>query len=144
MAKYSAVFDENEDIFKEIIGSADLERLINIKVLANNTQKEIGKVMKTNDLVRFMTKQDVVIIINETIFDQLEDNQKRLIADELITWISYNSETDKVVITKPDITTFGSILRKYTFEVYERLHETIKSLYDAKKNDEAENPVVEE
>jgi len=144
MAKYSAVFDENEDIFKEIIGSADLERLINVKVLANNTQKEIGKVMKTNDLVRFMTKQDVVIIINETIFDQLEDNQKRLIADELITWISYNSETDKVVITKPDITTFGSILRKYTFEVYERLHETIKSLYDAKKNDEAENPVVEE
>jgi hypothetical protein len=139
MAKYTTIYDENDNIFKDVIAIADLERLVNVKILANNTQKEIGKVIKTNDLVRFMTKQDVVIIINETIYDQLEEKQKRLVADELVTWISYDTERDRVVITKPDITTFSGILRKYTFEVYERLYETIKSLYDKKKNDDAEN-----
>lgn len=139
MAKYEEVSEFNENIFNEIIAETDLERYINIKILSDNRQKKIGSVVKANPLVKHMTNEDIIIIINEKIFDGLEDSQKRFVADELITEIGYDFEKDKIIIAKHDITTFSGILRKYTFAVYEQVHECIKSLYDAKNNDEAQN-----
>lgn len=143
MAKYEEVSEMNADIFKEIVSEVDLERVVNVIVLADNRQKEIGKVTKANPLVKFMTNEDVIIIINEKIYDGLEDEQKRLVADELVTWIGYDFEKDKVNIVKPDINVHTGVLRKYTFPIYERLQETIKSLYDAKNNQEAEEEEAE-
>jgi len=139
MAKYEEVSGENQNLFADAVADADLERLLNVKVLSDNGQKEIGKVQKANPLVKYLTSEDVIIIINEDIFDGLEDNQKRLVVDELVTQLGYDREKDKLIISKPDINTFGSILRKYSFPIYETLHESIKSLYDAKKGAENEN-----
>jgi len=139
MAKYSEVSEENANIFAEMVAEADLERLINVKILADNRQKEIGKVIKANALIQHMTNEDVIIIINEDIFDRLEDNHKRLIADQLVTWIGYDRENDKLFICKPDVVTFSGILRKYGFEIYSQVNELIRLLYDADKQNKEEN-----
>lgn len=41
-----------------------------------------------------------------------------------------------MLIAKPDVETFSSLLRKVGFENYERMKLSIKSLYDKKQNDE--------
>lgn len=137
MSKYSEVNETNEIIFADQVADADLERVVNVKVLGDNRQKDIFKVVKANPIVKHMTNEDVIIIVNETIFDGLETDQKRLVADEAVTYIGYDFEKDKLTISKPDLTTFKGIIRKYSFETYERLNESITSLYDAKKNAEA-------
>jgi hypothetical protein len=134
MAKYSEVDDANLNVFTEIIGNTNLDRNVYIKILANNAQKEIGKVVKANDLVKHMTNEDVIIIINEKIFDQLEEQQKLIVADDLIAGIHYNDETDRVTINKPDMNVYKGVIKKYTFPIYERLHETIISLFEQDKN----------
>jgi len=144
MAKYSEVSEQNENIFADIVAEADLERVINVKVLSDNRQKEIGKVIKANPLIKHMTNEDVVIIVNEKIFDGLADNHKRLVADQLVTWIGYDFEHDKLNICKPDVVTFSGILRKYTFEIFSQVSEAIKLLYEAKNQDEAENGETED
>lgn len=137
MAKYEEVSEQNEDIFKALISEADLERYINVKILADNRQKTVYNVVKANALLKHMTAEDVIIIINETIFDKLEDNQKSIVADEAIAYIGFDFEKDRLIISKPDLTTFKGIIRKYSFPIYERLEETIKSLYEAENNPEA-------
>jgi len=137
MAKYEEVSEQNEDIFKGLISEADLERYINVKILADNRQKTVYNVVKANALLKHMTAEDVIIIINETIFDKLEDNQKLIVADEAIAYIGFDFEKDRLIISKPDLTTFKGIIRKYSFPIYERLEETIKSLYEAENNPEA-------
>ena len=135
--KYLELEHDNLEVFNKVIKGAALEG-VNIKILANNSLKEIGKVVKANDLLKHMTEEDVVIIINEKIFDQLEekegDRQKTLVADELIAGIYMNPDTERVTINKPDMNIYSGIIRKYTFPVYERLHESIKSLFDVDKN----------
>jgi hypothetical protein len=50
-------------------------------------------------------------------------------------------ENDKLVISKPDVVTFSGVLAKHTFDKWEALRESIKTLYAAEKQveDEAAN-----
>lgn len=134
MAKFLEILPSNEKIFDEVIRATDLERNVNIKILANNTQKEIYKIIKANDLVKHMTSEDIIIVINEKIFDQLEEQQKLIVADDAIAGIHCNLETGKVVVNKPEMNIHPGVVRKYTFPIYERVHETIKSLFEKEKN----------
>jgi TRAP-type mannitol/chloroaromatic compound transport system substrate-binding protein len=77
-----------------------------------------------------------VITVNEEIFELLDEEHRIIVAEEAIAAISYDYEKDKVAIVTPDFQTYGLIIRKYGFEVMERLRETIKALYDQNSNSE--------
>ena len=109
---FTDVSKETQKLFTNLIDEANLERVINIKLLSCNELKQIGKVVKANDLLKFMTDNDVIILINEVIFDQLEGDQKELVAQELIAYVSYDFEKGKLVITQPDVNTFSLVLKK--------------------------------
>lgn len=138
MAKYTEPFDETREVFEEVITTQMLDLNVNFKILADNRQKDIYKIFKANDLVKHMTNNDVVIVVNEAIFDKLELEQQRMVAEEATAGIHYDLEKEKLVITKGDITTFSGLLRKHGYDKYEVLRESIKTLYDADKEEQAE------
>jgi hypothetical protein len=138
MAKYNDVFPDNKEIFEEAIVKADLDNVCNILVLADNKQKEIGKVMKANPILKYKTNDDAVVIINETVFEKLDDELKRLTAEMVITGIGFDREKDKLEIRKPDFTMHSGMLQKYGGEVCIKLMEVIKSTFAQKEEEEAE------
>ena len=101
--------------------------------------KEIAKVVKANDLVKHMTNEDIIILLNEQVFEQLEDEQKLMVVEEQIAKIYFDEEKDKLSIVSPDVNTFSLLLRKYGYERYERLNESIKALFSQEAETEAEN-----
>ena len=138
MAKYTEPFDETREVFEEVITTQMLDLNVNFKILADNRQKEICKLFKANDLVKHMTNNDVVIVVNEAIFDKLEVAQQHMVAEEATAGIHYDLEKEKLIIKKGDVTTFSGLLRKYGYDKYEVLRESIKTLYDADKEEQAE------
>lgn len=140
MAKYLEPFEDTENLFNTVLSETGLERLIKVIVLVQNNLKEITKVTKANDLMKHITKYEVVIIINELIYDQLTDDQKRIVVEEAISQISFDTENDKLTITKPDFMAHSGVIRKFGFETLQTLRESVKSLYQAQKeqNDESE------
>jgi hypothetical protein len=92
-----------------------------------------GKVSKAQDIVKFMTNYDVIIQINEPIFDDLNDNQKDYIVKDLLAQIHYDLEKDKLNILKPDVTTFSGVLRQYDIDTYLGIKDTITSLMEERK-----------
>ena len=52
--------------------------------------------------------------------------------------IHFNTEKDKIEISKPDVVTFSGILAKHTFEKWNVLRESITTLYNAEKQEEDE------
>jgi hypothetical protein len=134
MATYNEIEHENEEIFNQVIKASSLgESKISIKILANNSLKEIGKPIKANDLVTHMTSIDIVIVINEVIFDKLEEQQKLIVAETLIAGIHCSLESGKITIEKPDMCVYTGVINKYTFPICERVHETIKTLFEHEK-----------
>ncbi len=145
MSKYVMVDDSTKEFFTTALKNADVLSMVKVDVLVNNNQKELYKVMKANDLARFYSieynNQDVEIIItiNEEIFNDLEEEQKEIVVDEAVTTISVNLESGAISLAKTDVKTFSGVLRKYGYEKYERVMESVRSLYQQKEEREREN-----
>ena len=144
MAKYEEVFEETQALYDTAIINANLAQFVNITVLSNNKAKEIFKVNKANDLLKYRTGDDIIIVLNEKIFEQLTPEQRVIVVEESIASISYDSENDKLIISKPDVVTFSGILEKNTFATWNAVRESIKTLYAAEKQAEDEAKAITE
>ena len=70
---------------------------------------------------------------------KLENVAVASIVEELIAAVYFDADKGKVSIIKPDINTFSLLLRKYGYEKYETLHESVKALFAQTEEQEAEN-----
>ena len=134
MAKFEEVYEDTLTLFQKHIDQTSIPRMVKIKILSNDAiKKEFGKVSKTNDIVKFMTDYDVVIQVNEPIFDQLEDKQKEYVVRDLLAQIVYDIEKDKISIVSHDITTFSGVLRNFDIDTYLSIKESIITLLEQKQ-----------
>jgi hypothetical protein len=137
MAKFEEVYEDTLALFNKHIESSSIPRMVKIKILSNEGLKDsMGKVSKAQDIIKFMTNYDVIILINEPIFDQLDERQKEYIVKDLLAQINYDMDKDKLSISSPDITTFSGVLRQYDIDTYLSIKDTITSLLEQKKVDE--------
>ena len=77
--------------------------------------------------------------VDEKIFEKLTDQQKQIVAEQALAYLSYDTENDKLVVTKPDFLEHTGILAKHGFDVINVLKESIKTLYQVEEEEEAEN-----
>ena len=137
MAKFEEVYEDTLSLFQKHIDQTSIPRMVKIKILSNDAiKKEFGKVSRTNDIVKFMTDYDVVIQVNEPIFDQLEDKQKEYVVRDLLAQIVYDIEKDKISIVSHDITTFSGVLRNFDIDTYLSIKESIITLLEQKQIEE--------
>lgn len=139
MATFQEVFADTQQLFTNHIDSIDSLREVQIKILANNRLKEIGKVIKANELLKHLTDEDIIILVNEKIFEQLEEEQKLIVVEELVASIYFDAEKAKISLIKPDFTTYSLLLRKFGYESFDVLRESIKTLFSKENSEEAEN-----
>ena len=134
MAKFEEVFEDTLELFNKHIENSSIPRAVRIKILSNESiKKGFGNVSKTQEFVKFMTDYDVIIQINEPIFDQLGDNQKEYVVKDLLGKVFYDGDKDKVSILPHDITTFSGVLRSYDIETYLTIKESIVTLLEQKQ-----------
>lgn len=137
MAKFEEVYEDTLSLFQKHIDQTSIPRMVKIKILSNDAiKKEFGKVSKTNDIVKFMTDYDVVIQVNEPIFDQLDEKQKEYVVRDLLAQIVYDMEKDKISIVSHDITTFSGVLRNFDIDTYLSIKESIITLLEQKQIEE--------
>jgi hypothetical protein len=137
MAKFEEVYEDTLELFQKHINLTSIPRMVKIKILSNDSiKKEFGKVSKASEIVKFMTDYDVVIQINEPIFDQLEERQKEYVVKDLLAQICYDMEKDKISILSPDITTFSGVLRNYDIDTYLSIKESMVTLLEQKRIEE--------
>ena len=134
MAKFEEVFEDTLELFNKHIENSSIPRAVKIKILSNESiKKGFGNVSKTQEFVKFMTDYDIIIQVNEPIFDQLEDKQKEYVVKDLLARVFYDVDKDKVSILPHDITTFSGVLNSYDIETYLSIKESIVTLLEQKQ-----------
>jgi hypothetical protein len=138
MKKFEKASEEVVKLFNEVRDSTTIPHWIMFEVLCNNKLKELYKIIKMNDLVETLTDGlNFAVVFNEEIFDQLNDDQKKMALVECLSGVSV-SESDAVSLEKPNFSTYRGVLQRYGHEPIIVLHESVKSLFDAKKQKEDE------
>lgn len=119
MAKYEDVSRDVKNMFDEAFVTADLDRLLTLKVLDVEGQKDVIKPMAATEIIRFLNSIDVFIFINEEVFTQLAEVSQRILVEEAVAMIQYDDEKNKVKVDKGDLHTPSLFLRKYGLDAYE-------------------------
>jgi hypothetical protein len=144
MAKFEKASDDVKLLFEEVLGKTAIPQWVVIEVLCNDKQKnDPCKLFKANDLLETLTNTDgggginFVVVINEEIFGQLPEDMQKIAIDECLAGVGV-SDADVLTLEKPNFNTHTGVLAKYGDKPIIVLHESIKSLYDAKKQQEDE------
>ncbi len=141
MSRIVKASDELINLFNSVRKKTTIPVWVQFELLSNNKQKTLYKIMKTNNVVEVMTNGvNFAIIFNELIFNELPDDMKVIAIDECLAGI-YVNNYDNIYLEKPNFNTYISILQKYGHDSIIRLHESIKSLYDVKKQNDDNNGV---
>ena len=137
--KFEKASEDVEKLFDEVRDKTSIPQWVEFKVLCNNKQKsDPCKLIKSNELVETLSEGvNFAVVINESIFCDLPEDMQRLKIDECLAGVGIN-ENDVLSKESPDFNTYTGVLQKYGDEPIIRLHESIKSLYDKKKQEEAE------
>ena len=139
MAVYEKVFDETKDVFDDVLSKTSIPDWVNIELLSNNNLKEIFQVKRLSDLFETLTNgTNLVILVNEEIFDELSDELKKLVFEEALAGISVDFESGVISLNKHDFSTFSGFLEKYGANEIIRYKESVKSVYDKKKQEKEE------
>lgn len=134
MAKWTEPSDETHKIIIDFLAKTDVGSLIDTKIIVNDEQKTLFSVKKESAASKFAYGYDMQIIVNESIFDGLTDTQQVLALEEALAGVHYDLQNDKLVVSPRD-KVYKSFIDKRGWEEFEVLMESIKSLYDAAKND---------
>lgn len=142
MAKFEEASELVEKIFDEVRDNTSIPHWVEFKVLCNNKQKEMCKLIKSSDLVELLTEGlNFAVVINESVFNDLPETMKRMAIDECLAGVAV-SETDTLSVEKTNFNTHRGVLQKYGGDEIIILHESIKSLFDAKKQKEDETKAI--
>lgn len=134
MSKYTEVAPDIQEQFDRFISNIEGLGELNIKVIGCPKLKDVCKVSKSNDLLKHLTENDVIILINEAIFDALEPEQQLMVIEENIARIYFDAEKGKVTLNSPDFETFSLLLIKYGAEKCLNLKLLLKELLNSEED----------
>ena len=138
MAKFVKASEDVEKLFNEVREKTTIPQWIQFEVFCNNKQKKLYDILKMSELVELLTEGvNFAVVFNEEILDALPDDMQEMAIVECLAGVSI-SDSDAVSLEKPNFNTHTGVLQKYGHEPIIVLHESIKSLYDAKKQREDE------
>lgn len=126
--KLDGVLKETEDLFKKVLDQTSIPKSINFELIASNNMKDVGKVVKANEILKYMTEVDIIILLNENIFDRLEDEQKTMVLEELLAQVYWDADSGKIKLIKPDVNTFSLLIKKYGIDFYLAVKESVVSI----------------
>jgi len=136
MSTYTNISDETQKVFNRVLSETGIPKFVTFKLLGNHKQKTVGKISKANDIVTHLTDIDIIIILNDVIFDGLEEKYQEMLLEELLAQVYFDIDKDNLKLIKPDISTFSLLLTKYGIDFYMSVREVVSSLYNKLDSEE--------
>ncbi len=120
--KYYEVCEETISVFTEIVNKKILND-VSFQFIGNESQKVLIKISKLSDQYEYMLNKHVLVSINDELMTEFDDECVSILFEQEIDKISFNIETGKVKMIKPDITTFSSLIKKWGIEKVSRANQ---------------------
>jgi predicted house-cleaning noncanonical NTP pyrophosphatase (MazG superfamily) len=122
LSKFYDVSEETQNKFLEIVRKKVLND-VSFQFIGNDSQKIVCKVSKLSDQYEYLLKNHILVSVNEILMSKFDDESIDILLEQEIDKISFNIETGKVKLIKPDISTFSSLIKKWGIEKISRANQ---------------------
>jgi hypothetical protein len=134
--QYYELADDVIDFFKKIEQEFVFAIDFNYTFQCNSKQKRLIQIKKIPDNYAVLLNSDILVTINEDIFDKLDDEIRTILFEQEIDKIIPNLEKGTFSIVQPTLKTSMGIVKKHTYEKVERANETERLLVKGSNNEE--------
>lgn len=115
MAKYSRCEEDVQKLVHEVASELGLEQFMDFEALYVPKAKEVVSVSRASELTQYLSNRDdlIILVIYQKAFDLVEEKTQYMWIRMAMEQIYFDTEKDKIIIGKDNITLPISFVNKY-------------------------------
>lgn len=132
--KYHELNEDSVEIIQEAIDKMYKPFNVNFQLLGNAKQKKLLEVSKVPDQYAFITKQHVLISVNEAYLDAFDEESRAILIQQELDRLQFDTKTGKIKRGAPEISTSVGVVKKYGIDAVARANKLME-LYEQQLKD---------
>jgi hypothetical protein len=141
MDNFYELSEETTSKFFEIFNKKSFPLSVKFQFIGDEKQKELIKISIINPKFSFLLNKEILVSINEAIFDAFDEESVTILMEQEIDKIYINIETGKMKLIKTDLNTFSSLVNKYGVEKVARANK-VEELYKEQQKDAEQDEFI--
>ena len=133
MEKFYLLSDETVSRLKELISKYVSSPIrLEYKFVGDNKLKKLIKIGKVSDVYTFLYKDQVIVYLNESLWDAMCDDSDviELLVREEFNSLIINTESGKIKIDKPSFVSSNPIIERFGVEEVKRAKDMEKLCFE--------------
>lgn len=134
MDRYDEISDDIKNEFKNLVEEKSFPVNIKFEFISDSKQKKLVTLRKIQEVYKFLYKKELLVAINEEIYDKLDEKSIKILFLQEIDKIEVDMNNGKIKLKKPDLTTFSGIVNKYGIEDVARANQVVDLSVEQKED----------
>ena len=134
MRKFYDVSSDTQDTFFKVFNKKTFPLSIKFQFVGAEKQKSLIKISKLPDQYSFLLDKELLIQVNEDLMSVFDEESVTILIEQEIDKISVDTQSGKIKLIKPDLTTFSSLISKYGVDKVAKANQ-IEELYQQQVKD---------
>jgi hypothetical protein len=141
MSKFYELSQDSIDTFFKVFNKKTFPLAIKFQFVGCEKQKNLIKISKLPDQYSFLLDKELLVQINDDLMSVFEEESITILIEQEIDKVVIDSQSGKIKMIKPDLSTFASLITKYGVDKVARANQ-IEDLYQQQTNDGKEEFIV--
>lgn len=134
MSKFYELSQDSIDTFFKVFNKKTFPLAIKFQFVGCEKQKNLIKISKLPDQYSFLLDKELLVQINDDLMSVFEEESITILIEQEIDKVVIDSQSGKIKMIKPDLSTFASLITKYGVDKVARANQ-IEDLYQQQTND---------
>lgn len=134
MSKFYEVSQDTQDTFFKVFNKKSFPLAIKFQFIGCESQKTLMKISKLSDQFSFLMDKELLVSVNEDLMSVFDDESITILIEQEIDKISIDTQSGKIKMIKPDLTTFSSLITKYGVDKVAKANQ-VEELYQQQIKD---------
>jgi hypothetical protein len=134
MSKFYDVSSDTQDTFLKVFNKKTFPLSIKFQFIGAEKQKSLIKISKLPDQYSFLLDKELLVQVNEDLISVFDEESVTILIEQEIDKISVDTQSGKIKLIKPDLTTFSSLISKYGVDKVAKANQ-IEELYQQQVKD---------
>ena len=134
MSKFYELSQDSVDTFFKVFNKKTFPLAIKFQFVGCEKQKNLIKITKLPDQYSFLLDKELLVQINDDLMSVFEEESITILIEQEIDKVVIDSQSGKIKMIKPDLSTFASLITKYGVDKVAKANQ-IEELYHQQTND---------
>lgn len=134
MDKFYELSEDATKSFYDVFNKKSFPVAVGFQFIGSRKQKNLIKISKITDQYSFLLGKELLISVNEDLLDAFDKESIGILFEQEIDKISIDTQSGKIKMVKPDLSTFSSLITKYGVEKVARANQ-VEELYQQQVED---------